>query len=370
MKYVMVILDGVQDIAYDQLGGKTPLEAGKGRNYRRLEAESTKVKLATTPPGWEPDTLNCMLTLFGLTPDKLPTGRTGIEALAEGVPVGGDDLVMRCNFVKIGEDGTLTVPCCTPDDEEIAQKLMAEVIERHGSPLKRIGGYKCIQTFPGGKKQIEGLRTFPPHNYQNKPLREILPVGNRLAEALAQTTTDLLEKYRPYTVFNWGHSICEELPTFSELNGLKAALVNKTLVLEGVAKVMEMTCPDIPGITGETDTNLKGKAQTALALLEDHDLVVVHVGGTDEATHRQDPAEKAAFIERVDAELLEILLCGLPDGCRVMVTCDHEAYCATAGHTDLPVDALLWEKGRVHGGDLGLADGTRAIPLLTKLPWD
>ncbi|MCL2580760.1 MAG: hypothetical protein FWE32_12155 [Oscillospiraceae bacterium] len=369
MKYMMVILDGIQDISYDELGGKTPLEAARGKNFRVIEEQSTKVRLATTPPGWEPDTLNCVLTLFGLAPDRLPKGRTGVEAVAEGVPVGKEDLVMRCNFVQIGEDGSMSVPCCTPDDET-AEKLMAEVTERLGTPLKRIGGYKCIQSFPGGKKWMDGLVTYPPHNYLNKPMQGLLPHGNELAVKLAATTIELLEKYRPYTVFNWGHAICEELPTFAQLHGLKSALINKTLVLEGVAQVMGMTCPQIPGTTGETDTNLIGKAQTALKLLEDHDFVVVHVGGADEATHRQNPVEKAEFIKRVDAELLEIILTGCPDGCKIMFTPDHEAYCSTAGHTDLPVDALLWEKGKVHAGNLGLMDGVKAVPLLTELPWE
>ena len=363
MSYLMILLDGVQDIAYEELGGKTPLEAGKGENYRLIETQSAKARFITTPPGWEPDTLVCTLTLFGLPPERLPTGRTCIEALAEGVPVGKDDLLMRCNFVKIGQDGALEVPCCTPPDE-IADALMEEVIKRHASPLKRIGGYKCIQTFPNMKKSMDGLRTFPPHNYQNKPLKDILPVGNQLAESLGKTTLELLERYAPYTVFNWGHSVYEHLPSFEELTGRKGAIVNKTLVLEGVAKAMDMACPHVPGATGETDTNLKGKAQATLDLLADGYFVVLHIGGTDEATHRQDPKEKAEFIKRVDKELLGPIIAGCPQGCKVMLTSDHEAYCSHAGHTDLPVEALLWEKGKPHSGDLGLLEGTQAIPLL------
>jgi len=365
---LMILIDGVQDISYEVLGGKTPLEAGKGEAYLRLEAESARALLKTTPPGWEPDTLNCTLTLFGFTPDMLPSGRTCIEAQAEGVPVEKDDLVMRCNFVRIAEDGTLEEPCCTPPDE-IADALMAEVIKRHGTPLKRIGGYKCIQSFRESKKWMEGLRTFPPHNYQNKPLKDLLPYGNELGESLAKTMLELYEVYKPYTVFNWGHSIYEELPSFTQLTGMKGAIVNKTLVLEGVAKVMEMACPHVPGATGETDTNLKGKASAVLELLKDGYFVVLHVGGADEATHRQDPKEKAWFISRVDEELLAPIIEGVPDGCKIMLTSDHEAYCSHAGHTDLPVEALLWEKGKVHRGDLGLIEGTQAIPLLCGGNW-
>ena len=368
MSYLMILLDGVQDIAYEELGGKTPLEAGKGENYRRIEAQSAKVRFATTPPGWEPDTLVCTLTLFGLAPDRIPAGRTCIEAQAEGIPVEKDDLVLRCNFVRIGEDGSLEVPCCTPPDD-VADALMAEVTKRHGSPLNRIGSYKCIQTIPGMRESLKGMRTFPPHNYQNKPLKDILPIGNELAESLGATTMELLERHRPYTVFNWGHSVYEELPTFEQLTGMKGALVNKTLVLEGVAKVMEMACPHVPGATGETDTNLKGKAQATLDLLKDGYFVVLHIGGTDEATHRQNPIEKAEFIRRVDEQLLGPILEGCPQDCKIMLTSDHEAYCSHAGHTDLPVEALLWENGKTHSGDLGVRDGAGAIPLFLGDEW-
>ena len=368
MSYLMIILDGVQDIAYPELGGKTPLEAGKGENYRLIEAQSAKARLATTPPGWEADTFVCTLTLFGLTPDKLPAGRTCVEALAEEVPVGESDLVMRCNFVRVGQDGCLEVPCCTPPDD-IADALMAQVTERHASPLKRIGGYKCIQTLLGMRESLSGLHTFPPHNYQGKPLKDLVPLGNGLAQSLAATTLELLEQYRPYTVLNWGHSAYQPLPSFEELTGMKGALVNKTLVLEGVAKVMDMACPHVPGATGETDTNLRGKAQATLDLLEQGYFVVLHIGGTDEATHRQDPKEKADFIRRVDEQLLGPIIKDCPQGCKIMLTSDHEAYCSHAGHTDLPVEALLWEKGKTHSGDLGLIDGTGAIPLLCSDKW-
>ena len=368
MSFLLIILDGAQDITYEQLGGKTPLDAGKGERLRKLERESAKVRLITTPPGWEPDTLNCTLTIFGLTPDRIPAGRTCIEALADKIAYEKDDLLMRCNFVQVAEDGTLKDPCCTPPDH-IASALMEQVTARHSSPLERVGGYKCIQIFPGKRNMIEKLHTFPPHNYKNKPLQELLPTGNALAEQLGATTLELLKNYAPYTVLNWGVAIHEELPTFTELTGYKGGLVNKTAVLEGVARLMEMTSPQVPGATGETDTNLRGKAQAALELLRDHDFVVVHIGGADEATHRQNPVEKAEFISRVDSELLAPLLEGCPDGCKIMLTCDHEAYCSHAGHTDLPVEALLWEKGKIHSGDLGVIEGTQAIPLLCRGDW-
>lgn len=367
MKQLMIILDGLQDHGYPQLEGKTPQEAGGGEALRRLEGESATVRLATTPTGLEPDTLICTLTLLGLSREELPAGRSCLEALAEEVPVGKEDLVLRCNFVRV-EDGKLEVPCCTPP-EEIAQALMAEVSQRHQASLKRIGGYKCLQSMKGAKDGLHGLKTFPPHNYASGIFTDLLPQGNQLGEELAETSRVLLDKYHPYTVLHWAPSIYEELPAFEARWGKAGGMVTKTLVLEGVAKAMEMSCPALEGATGDTDTNLVSKRKATLSLLEEKDFVMLHVGGTDEATHRQNPVEKAEFIARVDRELLVPVLEGCPVGTRVMLTCDHTALCSTAGHTEEPVTAWLWEKGAVHKGDMGLVSGEHALELLGQKEW-
>ena len=141
-------------------------------------------------------------------------------------------------------------------------------------------------------------------------------------------------------------------------------MVTKTLARGGVERAMQMPCPPLPGATGDTETNLAIKAQTTLAFLQTHDFVALHVGGPDEATHRQDPVEKAAFIARADKEMLAPILAECPAGTRVLLTCDHAALCSTAGHTTEPVRALLWQKGTILSGDKGLLSGRKAIPPL------
>jgi 2,3-bisphosphoglycerate-independent phosphoglycerate mutase len=91
---------------------------------------------------------------------------------------------------------------------------------------------------------------------------------------------------------------------------------------------------------------------------------MLHIGGTDEATHRQDPIEKAGFITKLDRELIGPIMREVPDGTRVMLTCDHEALCSTSGHTTNPVRYRLWEKGKTLSGDMGLSEGIKAVDIL------
>lgn len=364
MSNLLILLDGLEDIAYSALDVKTPYDYGKGEWFQAMEAASATGRLQSTPDGFEPDTQTCVLTQLGVPPQSIPGGRSCIEALAVGVTVGEDDMVLRCNFVKVADNGTLEVPCCTPP-VQIGQALLAEVAALPGNTVTRVGGYKSLQCIAGGGKYLEGMVTYPPHNYSGKPLESLLPTGNPLADKLAEFSREMLKKFAPYTVFNWAQSVPGSLPQFADLHGgLTGAMVSATHAPMGGAIAMGMTCPTLPGTTGDTDTDLLAKAEATLALAASHDFVMVHVGGPDEATHRQDEREKADFVARLDRELMAPILAGVPDGTRIMVTCDHMALCSTGGHTAEPVKFWLWEKGKVLSGDRGVFPGTQAVEVL------
>lgn len=363
MANIMIVLDGLQDIAYPSLGGKTPYDAGKGENFRLMEQAGATGRLQATPAGFEPDTQTCVLTLLGVPPEQIPSGRSCLEALAIQMPVGQDDIVLRCNFVKVTPDGILENPTCSAP-EQVARALLGEVAALPGNTVRQVGSYKSLQCIAGGGRYLLDMVTFPPHNYAGRPLEELLPTGNPLAERLANFTRDMLRTYAPYTVFNWAQSVPGDLPQFAQLHGCSGGMVSATHAPMGGALAMGMACPPLTGATGDTDTDLAVKVRATLDLLDTCDVIMLHVGGPDEATHRQDEREKAAFTARLDAELIGPLLRQSPEGTRMMLTCDHVALCSTGGHTEEPVEFLLYEKGRALAGDKGLYPGTEAVQVL------
>jgi 2,3-bisphosphoglycerate-independent phosphoglycerate mutase len=132
----------------------------------------------------------------------------------------------------------------------------------------------------------------------------------------------------------------------------------------GGAIAMGMACPIIATATGDTDTDLAAKLSETLRLAGEHDFVMLHIGGTDEATHRFNAVEKAEFVKKIDAEIITPLIEAVPQGTRIMVTCDHVALCSTGGHTADPVGFMLWEKGAKLSGDLGVQDGKKAVEIM------
>jgi 2,3-bisphosphoglycerate-independent phosphoglycerate mutase len=361
----MLVLDGMQDTGYGSLGGESPYDYGKGEAFRRLEGEALTGTLATTPGGFEPDTQTCVLTLLGVPAAHIPDGRSYIEALALGIPVGGEDLILRCNFVRVSPEGRLEVPCCSAP-EDIARALRAEVASQEGVSVYPVGSYKSLQLIQGGRGWLEGLKTAMPHQHQGEAFEALLPGGNALADRLAGFSRRMLEQYRPYTVLNWAQAVKGELPAFAGLHGgISGGMVSATDAPIGAAVAMGMRCPRIPTATGDTDTDLGAKLEAAFSLLQTVDFTMLHIGGPDEATHRQNPREKADFFTKLDTAVIAPLMERAPEGTRVMLTCDHEALCSTAGHTGEPVRFWLWEKGRPLSGELGLVEGVRAVEVLS-----
>lgn len=365
MPNIMIILDGLQDVEYPELDGKTPYKWGKAESFGKIESACARGRLVSTPDGFEPDTQTCILTLLGVPVSEIPSGRSYIEALALGIKVGENDIVMRCNFVKVTPDGILEIPTCTAP-AGVASALKAAVAAIPGHSITQVGSYKSLQAVRDGGKFAKDMVTYPPHNYAGKPFEELLPSGSVFAESLAEFSREQLRLQAPYTVLNWAQSAPCGLPAFSSLHGgLSGAMVSATHAPMGCAVAMGMECPALPTATGDTDTDLAAKAAATLELAGRNDFVMLHVGGPDEATHRMDVREKAEFVRKMDAELIAPIINGCADGTRIMVTCDHVALCTTGGHTTEPVEYMLYEKGKILSGDHGTIDGKRAVEILT-----
>lgn len=107
MKHIIVLGDGMADEPCDELGGMTPLEAADTPTLDRIAREGRCGLLSTVPAGFHPGSEIAHLSLLGYDVASVFEGRGSLEAASMGIPIGDDEMALRCNLICINPDGTI-----------------------------------------------------------------------------------------------------------------------------------------------------------------------------------------------------------------------------------------------------------------------
>lgn len=98
-KLVLVVLDGLGDIATRGQGNMTPLEAARTPNLDALVAQGcAQGRMIPVAPGITPGSGPGHLALFGYDPLEFEVGRGVIETLGLGLELKAGDVAARANF--------------------------------------------------------------------------------------------------------------------------------------------------------------------------------------------------------------------------------------------------------------------------------
>lgn len=339
---------------------------------RELACSSSTGFFTTCPPGFSPDSLCCIGTLLGVPPKELPLGRAWLEAQAAGVPLDELKAACRCNIIEVSRQGRILFSgggaLTDAQMERAAQKAERWLGAQRFLPL---GGYKNLLFFPleWGLPQLAA-----PHERQGDFWRDCLPQGAPAARELTRIIEEsrgILGEFqrasREYLLWPWGASLPQRMPEFSRLHsldsGFSAGCVCETQLVKGMAAGMGMLTPSIPGATADTDTDLCAKLHMALRLAQRCELIILHINGADEAAHRKNPQEKAAFLQCVDSILLRGLWERLSPGDRLLVTSDHGTNPVSGRHEAFHQPFVLAGAG-AHSAHLGVLEAAQAVPLL------
>ena len=366
MKYCIVIIDGAAGLPLLERNGRTCLELASTPNLDAMAGAGYLGLARTVPEGMEPGSAPACMSVMGYDPSVYYKGRAAIEARSMGIDIGEDEVVFRCNLVYVldGKMHDYSAGHITTDE---AAKIIRTLNDTIGS--KKVIfypgiNYRHILKLRGHMDTLEAQCT-PPHDIPGRPVADYLPRGNGsgfLRDLMAGSETVL--KDHPVNreridrgqaaatgiwLF-WGCGIVPYMPPFEQVYHISAALTSGVDLLRGLAKMASLDILEIPGVTDGLDNDCVAQIEGALAALDTHDLVVVHVEAPDEAAHIGNIDGKIEAIRRVDGDMIGRLREYSGDGLRVLVMPDHPTPIALRTHTPEPVPFMLWGKGVVANG--------------------
>jgi 2,3-bisphosphoglycerate-independent phosphoglycerate mutase len=369
MKYVVIIGDGMADFPIDHLGGKTPLQAARKPYMDMMARGGSCGKVVTVPEGFPPGSDVACMSIFGYDPAKYYTGRAPIEAFGMGIAMGERDVAFRCNLVHL-EDGPRGVAMKDYSGGHISTEEARILI----SSLNRHLGSDEIAFFPGvsyrhimlWKEGLWKMETTPPHDITGKQILSYLPrgAGAERVMALMNSSRSILGedhvnvkrrdagKLAANSIWLWGQGRRANFPLFRKKHGLKGATVAAVDLVKGISMMIGFDTPVVAGATGYLDTNYQGKAEKALELLADHDIVYVHVEAPDEASHNGNLEEKIKAIEAIDREVVGRVLNAIEEDARCLIVTDHATPVSMKTHYGTPVPFAIYQKNRHEKGSL------------------
>jgi 2,3-bisphosphoglycerate-independent phosphoglycerate mutase len=369
MKYIILLGDGMADRPHPDLGGRTCLQAANTPNLDRLATLGQVGMVHTIPEGYPPGSDVANLSVMGYDPKKCYTGRSPLEAASIGVELDPDDIAYRCNLVTLRITGGMSqgvVHRTIMEDfsaghitSDEARLLIEEIDSKLGSDRIRFYpgvSYRHLMVWKGGKEKIE---CTPPHDIQDKEIRDYLPrgEGDETITNLMKSSMALLQnhpvnkarqgsgKRQANSIWLWGQGRRPNLITFQEKYGLKGAMISAVDLTKGIGKYAGFDVINVPGATGWIDTNYAGKAEYALKALKTRDIVYVHVEAPDEAGHTGDLKNKLKAIEDFDELIVGNIMRGMTQFAeyRIMALPDHPTPIEIRTHSNEPVPFVIYD---------------------------
>jgi 2,3-bisphosphoglycerate-independent phosphoglycerate mutase len=344
-KIVLLVLDGLGDIATKDQGYLTPLEAATTPNLDALSRDGAQGRMLPLAPGITPGSGPGHLGLFGYDPLEFQVGRGVIEALGLGLELKAGDVAARANFCTLDAKGIVTDRRAGRIETEVCEELCAMLAKK----VKKIGtteviikagkGHRFVVVFRG--EGLEGPLTDADPHHEGAPIPEAKAVDGQSAKArkTAQLVKEfyaaalpVIAKSKPANGFLMrGIAHQPHIPLFADRYQLKPACIAVYPMYKGLAQLVGMK-------KLEGAQTIAQQFERYLAEYDNYDFFFIHFKYTD--MYGEDgnfPAKKKA-IEEVDAAL-PILLKKRPEV--LVVTGDHSTPCAVKGHSWHPQPVLL-----------------------------
>lgn len=373
-RIVLLVLDGLGGLPHPETG-LTELEAARTPTMDELASRSSLGRLIPVAPGVTPGSGPGHLGLFGYDPSHYVIGRGVLSALGVGFELQPGDVAARLNMATLDGAGNIVDRRAGRPSDDVARA----VVERVSRELDAPEGVEVFLRHEKEHRAVLILRGAGLHGGVGDTDPQATGVPPLAAEALhpdardtARALQSVLDQVReilagesPVNAFTArGVATYEAPPSFKERFGLRAAAVAKYPMYRGVARLVGMEIPGIPGTDDEA-------VEMAVGCAREYDFTFLHFKAPDARGEDGDFDAKVRAIEEGDGQVARLLEAE-PDV--LMVTGDHSTPAAMQSHSWHAVPLLLHSRyarpssdqfgeSACRGGDVGTMESRHLISL-------
>jgi len=347
-KCLLIVLDGLGDRSFSELGSMTPLQAADTPFLDTIAAAGSNGLYHPSRHGRALPSEKAHFSMFGYRPDEFP-GRGALEALGAGIPLNPGDVAVLCHVASVREsNGTLVVVHEAPDCTTAEAETVSRLIERYHTqgvtltfhPTKGLFGILVLEGMVSPWVTDTNLMQEGQPVPVPKPWQEYASdVGSlNTAAALKAFITrsyKLLSRHplnRERTLAGAPALNCfitqragrlKEVEPFKKRHGLKGLSISSGTMYAGLCTYIGLDCKS-PSGSHDPETDIMARLKMACDALPDYDFIHVHTKAPDEAAHTKRPEYKREVIAALDRGIAAGLesMVDNPD-LLIVVTADH-----------------------------------------------
>ena len=323
-KCVLILLDGLGDRSYPQLGHQTPLQAARTPVLDKLAEKGANGLFHAAIVGQALPSENAHFAMFGYDMAEFP-GRGALEALGAGIDLSPEDVAVLTHFASLRErNGTLILEDGKPkasEDETADLIRVAKEYEHQGIRIcfTQTEWLFGILTLQG---DVSRFVTDTDPIQKGSPLVKPVPWADHEHDPAAQSTAAAISVYlsriyhdlkeHPVNVSRMkkgGKAInglvtqrAGQLKTvrpFAQKYGLRGLSISSGIIFQGLCAYVGIDSQKVAD-TGNPGKDMARRLTIANESLTDYDFIHVHTKTPDEAAHTKDPLAKTAVIESLD----------------------------------------------------------------------
>ena len=398
VKLIIIVGDGMADEPLEALRGQTPLEYAETPHMDDVVRSGSIGQFYAIRPGIKVDSDAAHLAMLGQDVNLSSSNRGAYEALGAGLTLGPTDVGFRVNLATIDNQFVLVDGRAgrIRDEAKQLEHAVNDMVELDavsfdfrqtlgfkGALVLRDDDFSVDVSLPtqyGVGRQIwaRAAKGTSQALHTAETINEFMVKTNEVLKRHPLNLRRLTDQKPPANVvMPWAVGQIERMnPTMRKYG--KGLCVAAAPVIKGVCKYSGMDIVDVPGATGEYDTDTAAKGKIALENLGNYDIILIHVEGTDEASHDGNVEGKLIIIEKIDAMVGLLLEHTDIAKTRFALLSDHGSSCVTHDHmtTEVPIavcgagvkadHAQHYDEKSALQGRLNILFGKQLMPFLTR----